>query len=826
MSTGRIYGLYLYGAACPAAKTPDAVRTMLTNALAPMLPPPPSPERPLKRQRRSPNGERSEYEHSTGPLGWSGEYEMRHEASTSAHDAPKTQQKDDRRKLSCKECRRLKLKCDRVFPCQSCCKRGCAEICPEGSLTSGRGSRFILANTEQLHTKIQELSDRVRNLEQALQGYNPDDPLLASELLLIKTAQEFHAAGNAPGSPTGATASSSQTQQTKEESLHTSVSNLSIASPVTPCVPTCKDDTTPIVDQNGIPQVPPGVLQLSMSFPFPWRVDMSVRQRIRNALPRREEAEAICEEARRNALWQYSLDSSETFLPNLLQYCYTMPINELSPRRLALLLMVLSIGSLVDLKRPLGYLSAEAYHHLARASVCEIPLMEEPDFDTVHALFFMIWYHLIFSDNRKALGYAWNLLGFVAKLVQGVHRETSGSSKLIPEESERRRNIFWELLNLDYRMSLTLGRPPSISLQHVTIKAPSYTAPNTFLPADEMVYHEWKNTFLQNCLCPILEYMIGKDQPGYSRVLELDHRVRESHVPPLLEHCTPASPRYIKMQRALVSSARAIALLQLHRRSFSDAMSINAARFTLRHENAPSVVATYLAANSLIDTIEDLFKWEPEISVRFLFFWFNAFSAAMTLQAFIHRVPSSSIVPHALRDLERITLLFRRASKILPFSGRTLPILDNVLQRCHKTRQAAVVPASGAPQQFCDMRLPLFAEAHPALAQFAETLQTATFYHPMEMLPAEYQTYHQHSHQPVVGHHRGTRDEDAWMPDPYNFNSNGISVEERYTGVARAFPTPFVPSSSRVLDDETFNLEHGALNPNLVLDSSIFMAYL
>lgn len=53
---------------------------------------------------------------------------------------------------------------------------------------------------------------------------------------------------------------------------------------------------------------------------------------------------------------RYSLDASETFLPNLLQYCYTTPINELSPRRLALLLMVLSIGSLVDLNRPLGYL--------------------------------------------------------------------------------------------------------------------------------------------------------------------------------------------------------------------------------------------------------------------------------------------------------------------------------------------------------------------------------------------------------------------------------------------------------------------------------------
>lgn len=32
----------------------------------------------------------------------------------------------------------------------------------------------------------------------------------------------------------------------------------------------------------------------------------------------------------------------------------------------------------------------------------------------------MLWYHLIFSDNNKAIGYAWNLMGFVAKLAQGV----------------------------------------------------------------------------------------------------------------------------------------------------------------------------------------------------------------------------------------------------------------------------------------------------------------------------------------------------------------------------------------------------------------------
>lgn len=87
-----------------------------------------------------------------------------------------------------------------------------------------------------------------------------------------------------------------------------------------------------------------------------------------------------------NSQGRYNLDASETFLPNLLHYCYNTHINDLRPRRLALLLMVLSIGSLVDLHRPLGSLHGEAYHHLARAAVCEIPLMEEPDFDVLHAL--------------------------------------------------------------------------------------------------------------------------------------------------------------------------------------------------------------------------------------------------------------------------------------------------------------------------------------------------------------------------------------------------------------------------------------------------------
>ncbi|KAF9561087.1 hypothetical protein CPC08DRAFT_447037 [Agrocybe pediades] len=115
--------------------------------------------------------------------------------------------------LSCCECRRLKLKCDRSFPCASCKKRGCAEICPDGVLVSGKGTRFILANTEQLHSKIQEMSDRIRSLEEGLQALHersPDadepHPLMRADLLAIKSAMGLYSGTQVNGSDANAKA--------------------------------------------------------------------------------------------------------------------------------------------------------------------------------------------------------------------------------------------------------------------------------------------------------------------------------------------------------------------------------------------------------------------------------------------------------------------------------------------------------------------------------------------------------------------------------------------------------------------------------------------
>lgn len=82
--------------------------------------------------------------------------------------------------------------------------------------------------------------------------------------------------------------------------------------------------------------------------------------------------------------------------------------------------MILAVGCLVDLNRDPDSSEAEKYHQLARASLCEIPVMEETNVETITALFYLIWYLLVFSDKKKAAGYAWGLMGLTAKLAQSV----------------------------------------------------------------------------------------------------------------------------------------------------------------------------------------------------------------------------------------------------------------------------------------------------------------------------------------------------------------------------------------------------------------------
>ncbi|KAG1879162.1 fungal-specific transcription factor domain-containing protein [Suillus subluteus] len=593
--------------------------------------------------------------------------------------------------LSCAECRRLKLKCDRVFPCQSCSKRGCAEICPDGALTSGKGSRFILANTEQLHAKIIQMSDRIRQLEDALETVqakcsSDPHPLLHQDSLRIKNSLELYSSHATSGRHT-------QLDGTIKEN-HASNLQLPVASSSIRDADKVQDSrseerySSAEAFTSDVSGLSPEIEKLSQTFPYPWLPNNPMRQRIHEMLPSREEAEYLCTQARLNALWQYNLDPSETWLPNLVHHVYTTPMSTLSFRRLSLLFIMMAIGLLVDLKQQNESPRAEVFHRLARASLCETNLMDEPSLDLLQTLFYMIWYLLIFSDKSQAVSYAWSIMGLAVKLAQslGLHRD-GNRWKVIPEESQRRRMLFWELLNLDARLSLSLGRPPSLCLQHVDCRRPSYASEGMYIVPEVQSYHEWKHGFFLHCLTPVLVTAISAQPQLYSSILDVDKKIRDFHIPPTLNIFNSEGImdiRQLTMQQVLVASGREIVLLQLHRNFFTEALSDFDA-FTYRHKYAPSVLATYLSASRLVATLGILLHREPQLSKRFMCIWFNAFSVAVALSLIVSRTPFLSLAPFALKELDTICHIFANVAEECSKVAQALPLLTKIAEKSRRT---------------------------------------------------------------------------------------------------------------------------------------------
>lgn len=73
-----------------------------------------------------------------------------------------------------------------------------------------------------------------------------------------------------------------------------------------------------------------------------------------------------------------------------------------------------------------------------------------------------------------------------------------------------------------------------------------------------------------------------------------------------------------------------LVLLQLHRTFFTRALSGPEA-FYRSHQYAPSVVAVFLSASRMITTVQDLYHREPQLTARILWYWSNAFSAAVCI---------------------------------------------------------------------------------------------------------------------------------------------------------------------------------------------------
>jgi hypothetical protein len=157
---------------------------------------------------------------------------------------------------------------------------------------------------------------------------------------------------------------------------------------------------------------------------------------------------------------------------------------------------------------------------------------------------------------------------------------------------------------------------------------------------------------------------------------------------------------------------------------------------------------------------------------------------------------------------------------------------QRVLLKWHGSEKASQMSYAGYPQPRPSLPAS-FSNVHEFIAQSAERIAVQSSAPPA---PGNNATSPRGSlaHQPTglastSGDIASSSDldpatvQETWLPDIYHFSTLGLGVEERYT-FASAKPTPFIPSSPRVAENENFNFDHGAMSMELVEETS-YMAW-
>ncbi|KAF9482496.1 hypothetical protein BDN70DRAFT_875065 [Pholiota conissans] len=607
-----------------------------------------------------------------------------------------------RGEISCAECRRLKLKCDKKLPCSSCVRRGCPSICPNGSLSTGQGTRFVLADTSQLHTKIAEMGQRIRQLEDALAIFqsgvsNEVHPLLRDDLLSIKFGPEK---GYVP----------EKEPPVRKESLEPPIDAfgamaLGDSGEAKYFGPSAGSET---LFMAGAALTHPGseddfylpvsleIARLSAAFPF--GTDESIDKPLEylfDQLPPEPRAWTLCETYMEQATWAFRPIKREELIDEILSPIYKVvkekkssgsyAFDTVSAHRLAVMFHVFALGALVDLTLEPYNKEADIYYHLGRSCLSLRSVFDSPEMATVQAVLLMAAYHGN-AGKRYTMDSSWALTSLGAKLAQsmGLHRD-SARWKMDPKTVQRRRSLFWELFSTELFYSLALGRPPSIRLSYIDTEFPEDDEATVDEHGNTLVgYYRWKYEFTKDVFASVIELTLTAEAPHYQTILELDKKVREktffphlnAFISPEDEECTPS----VYMKRSLLGQYRSIALLYLHRSFFAQAMLDHPVN-PLQSPFAPSFLATYRCASGIIKASLNHYDRFPELCGRWWGIWTHLFSAAIIVGCIVTRSPSSSMASSAFIELGLACDLFEKGASQSLRARSGLAILYKMRER-------------------------------------------------------------------------------------------------------------------------------------------------
>ncbi|KAI0761390.1 fungal-specific transcription factor domain-containing protein [Trametes elegans] len=604
--------------------------------------------------------------------------------------------------------------------------------------------RFILADTDRLHRKIAEMSDRIRTLEDALallQSSVTRDPhpLLRTDLLGIKSGLELHAATRGAGGSGGGGTEGVEGEDIEEEeeetqyvdafgtlavrddgaatfygrsagseSLllddkpHLTLSTLSRSSSSHPDLPQALNRLAATFP-SGPTDLPILDLQdLMQDYLPPWQRAAQLRDLYLEQAPwffgavtRRQIDEEVLplfyEEAEIEMRHRVEQGFSGTGALGSSAEAFNLPGRSTQPSShdLALLFVIFCFGTLTDPSLPPAPHNAEAarYYQLTRAALSLEPVLDRPpSVTTVQTLSLMGIYQGLVADEHS-IETTWALMGLSSKLAQsvGLHRD-SARWKLSSAEVQKRRALFWELFITDCWQALATGRLPTFALQFVDAELPA--DPDETLSDDgipQPSFPSWKARWGKECVASVVMGTLTAQAPKYSVILDLDRRIRDMPLPKYAQGEAPKNAGLAQtMSHFMPTNYLHLTLLYVHRCFFAQAILDNPGD-PMRSQYAPSFLAGYRSACSLLSSIREQFTLFPVQIARFWVLWTHAFSACVMMGSVVTRGGTSKTAQAALSELRVACDLFERAATHGGRAGKFLP----VVRKLHEKAQAA-----------------------------------------------------------------------------------------------------------------------------------------
>ncbi|KAI9440996.1 hypothetical protein H4582DRAFT_1940839, partial [Lactarius indigo] len=581
--------------------------------------------------------------------------------------------KRNRGEISCAECRRLKIKCDKQIPCQ-----------------------FVIAATEHLHRRIDRMGDRIRELEDALAGS-----------LLVDTEKPEEQPQESEDEGADEITKSLGTLTVSDHGISrffgfTGGSDLLLLE---------NDDSAGSPSQttesdSSRSSLPLHLQRFSESFPFtPTGTVKQNIDTIRDYLPPWDLALAMAESYLANATWIFRSITRQQLINEMLPAIYgkqTVYADDYSgPHDLALLFSVFALGSVVDVSLPNSTSESEGEHYkqLALAALCQQPVLVKPSVVTIQTLHISAVYSAMLggdvSGGETTLESTWSLVAIACYLAQTVHRDPARWES-DPRIVQRRRLVFWDLFLADSWNALITGRPPSFNRAFVDCKFPQEgDVPANLDPGEVSSLGAWMFRFGFEGPAEIVARTLTSAPPRYSTIQELDRKVHEFRVPPetlqAMRGGPGVDPRSVpvpaSMTAFLLSNIQDVLLLYLHRNFFIQAL-IEDPEDPIRSQYAPSFLTTVRASKNILRTIEEQLPIQPVIFSRFWTIWTFTFSAAVVFAFIATHGPRSPLANDAIIELDRAYTLIEVASQTNYRAKRALVILNRMREKAHRALEA------------------------------------------------------------------------------------------------------------------------------------------